>query len=174
MLITHTLDVTHHTLDNQTTNLTPHSSVHIQHTHVFKYTITETATTSHQQQQWVPLPSEGTSNTTCSMGVSCRWPGTPSGVQFAELPSRVRLNAGDSTAEPGGGGLELDACPHTCSCEILLRPFAEQTNFITVGTKTYSPRGVRTFDHALYNLPSVGVFPYKFGRRLIYAIFATW
>ena len=75
------------------------------------------------------------------------------------------------------GGLELDACPHTCRmrcCEILLRPFAEQTNFITVGTKTYSPRGVRTFDHALYNLPSVGVFPYKFGRRLIYAIFATW
>ena len=74
----------------------------------------------------------------------------------------------------GGGGLELDACPHTCRrrcCEILLRPFAEQTNFITVGTKTYSPRGVRTFDHALYNLPSVGVFPYKFGRRLIYAIF---
>ena len=93
-----------------------------------------------------------------------------------ELPSRVRLNAGDSTAEPGGG-LELDACPHTCRmrcCEILLRPFAEQTKFITVGTKTYYPRGVRTFDHALYNLSSVGVFSYKFGRRLIYAIFATW
>ena len=36
-----------------------------------------------------------------------------------------------------------------------------------MGTKTYSPRGVRTFDHAVYNLPSVGVFPYKFGRRLI-------
>ena len=81
-----------------------------------------------------------------------------------------------SGSETGGGGWNWMHAPihgRRC-CEILLRPFAEQTKFITVGTKTYSPRGVRTFDHALYNLPSVGVFPYKFGRRLIYAIFATW
>ena len=51
---THTVDVTHHTPDNQTTNLTPHSSVNIQHPHVFEYTTTES--TSHQQQ-WVLLSS---------------------------------------------------------------------------------------------------------------------
>ena len=30
--------------------------------------------------------------------------GRGGGEGWAELPSRVRLNAGDSTAEPGGGG----------------------------------------------------------------------
>ena len=86
ILITHTLDVTHHTPDNQTTNLTPHSSVNIQHPHVFECT-----TTSHQQQ-WVLLSSEGTSNTTCSMGGPYRWPGTSSGVQFGPVLREVKTN----------------------------------------------------------------------------------
>ena len=89
ILITHTLDVTHHTPDNQTTNLTPHSSVNIQHPHVFECTSTEP--TSHQQQ-WVLLSSEGTCNTTGIMGVPCRWPGTSSGVQFGPVLGEVKTN----------------------------------------------------------------------------------
>ena len=85
----HTLDVTH-TPDNQTTNLTQHSSVHIQHPHVFEHTTT--ASTCHQQQ-WVLLSSEGTSNTTDSMGSPCRWPGTSSGVQFGPVLRKVKTHS---------------------------------------------------------------------------------
>ena len=90
MLITHTLDATHHTPDNQTTNLTPHSSVCIQHPHVFQCNSTET---TFYQQQWVLLPSEETSNTTGSMGASCRWPGTSSGVQFCPVLREVKTHS---------------------------------------------------------------------------------
>ena len=57
-------------------------------------------------------------------------------------------------------------------CEILLRPFVEQTHFIlNYGhKKIISPQGVKTFDHALYNLPSVGVFPCGIAQRLIYTV----
>ena len=54
------------------------------HMHVLEYTQSFTETTPHQQQR-VLLPSEGTSNTTCSMLMPCRWARTSSGVQFAPV-----------------------------------------------------------------------------------------
>ena len=51
------------------------------------------------------------------------------------LNIRVEASA-EPPGEVGGEGI-FDACPHNIiCCENLLRPFVEQTHFITVGIKT--------------------------------------
>ena len=75
---------------SKSNHLMPHPSIHIQHPQVFEnlHTKISSTSTSHQQQ-WMLLPSEGTSNTTGSMGKSCRWSKSSSGIQFAPVLREV-------------------------------------------------------------------------------------
>ena len=75
---------------SKSNHLMPHPSIHVQHPQVFENLHTKISSTSTpHQQQWMLLPSEGTSNTTGSMGKSCRWSKSSSGVQFAPVLREV-------------------------------------------------------------------------------------
>ena len=105
----------HQIYTRQTTNLTPHSSVNIQHPHVFEHTSIAIVSTFHQQQR-VLLSSEGTSNTTGSMVEPRTWPGTSSGVQFGPVLREVKthshihnvlqLHVTDDHTKYGGGNCD--------------------------------------------------------------------
>ena len=77
-------------LASKSNHLMPHPSINIQYPQVFEnlHTIISSTSTPHQQQ-WMLLPSEGTGNTTGSMGESCRWSEPSSDVQFAPVLRKV-------------------------------------------------------------------------------------